>query len=249
MGSHDVPEIIFYWPPYLHIAGVVMPLVLVALLLRTTNRSRSAWGMALPVIMLLVGIWGLEKSNVIHFTYSNDISIFLNVISYDGIQGMLFAMAFLLLLSDKLIGLTRVAALVYAVLILACAGVFVLFDVHAQRLDTYIIPAMLAYCTFASTTLAALTLAGIECRKRYTPLRFLIWFFIIFLIVAAIVQFVVPKLLLWEGIFLLLLLPFLVLLLWVPLYRRRFHAILRLPGMDFESPGAYNGDKTEEHEP
>ena len=40
--------------------------------------------------------------------------------------------------------------------------------------------------------------------------------------------------------------PLLILAIWVPFYRQRFHAIFRLPGMDFESAGAYNDDRTEE---
>ena len=42
--------------------------------------------------------------------------------------------------------------------------------------------------------------------------------------------------------------PLIVLALWVPVYRQRFHAIFRLPGIDFEVDGAYNDDKIEERE-
>jgi hypothetical protein len=120
--------------------------------------------------------------------------------------------------------------------------------------------------------LAALFLSGLACRKRYTPGRFLIRLFAItvlgfggiWILLHAIFRIMplllsdeisfnrirwviqdemVPVLIAFPVLFVILL-PFMALALRTPVYRTRFHAIFRLPGMAFQEEAMYSDPTT-----
>ncbi len=247
MGPSEGEPTLYHWPLYLHAARLFLPLLFIALLFRAPNRTRNAWWVALALLLPLLLSWGIEKSGVTRFILP----------LHDSYTVFVYAMAFLWLLADKLGGLSRIRSLVYAAVILLLSGVIGLFGLSALRLDTTTI----VYYLFAGVALATLTLAGVACRKRYTPKRFLLWHFIIAVPCCGILAILVggllvflPRLIAGDIIserfirfnlrFVVLpmglgglalfaaMAPFVALALWNQTYRSRFHAIFRLPGMD-----------------
>lgn len=271
MGPNESEAVVFHWPFYLHATQLVPFGILLLLLLRNPNRTRIAWWIVPATTLPLLFNWGLEKTEI-----SRNV-----LFVHDGYVIFIFALAFLWLMSDALIHLTRKRAFLNVAGMLILAGLIGLFGVawlswQFYLVDTVIVTA-LVYAMFIILALATLILTGVVCRKRYTIKRFLLWYVLIgipgcgvFAMVIASLIIFVPRLIsggltlhivqfnfsntilpvAFGGTIALFVavLPFLILAIWVPLYRRRFHAIFRLPGMDFEPHGTYNNDKIEEHE-
>ncbi|OQB35605.1 MAG: hypothetical protein BWY09_02239 [Candidatus Hydrogenedentes bacterium ADurb.Bin179] len=185
-----------------------------------------------------------------------------------------FALAFLWLMADNLGNLPRLRTLTLAVGTLVLAGIIGLFGISAFGFDAMLTVKAFIYAVFVVVFLVAMSLAAFVSRKRYTPLRFLLWFFLILVVGTAVTGTALSMLLmLMAGILMgggfsllylapmlvsqmtmsalaglvlfLFVLPFLVLALWCPFYRKRFYAILRLPGMQQEEDSVYN-DSTPE---
>lgn len=253
----------YHWPVYIHAVRLIMPLVLVALLLRRPNRRLSAWWALLPTLALpVVVLWGTKK---------------LMDIGLGGVMGFvgdnmtlfLFAMAFLWLTADRLGNQPRPKAFAGAMGTLVLAGSIGLLGISALGYDAMLILTAFLYVVFVATFLAVMALTAFESRKRYTPLRFLIRFLIILVVgISAVGTALSAVMMLLAGFFMgggidmvdvgqamagqmmgsafiglvlfLLVLPYLALALWCPVYRERFHAILRLPGMQPAEDSVYN---------
>lgn len=244
----------YYWPFYVRGAWVILPLALLALLFRTPNRTRDAWCVLLPASLLaLLSNWHL---NIIDFDHSLG---FLN----DSVILFFFAMAFLWLLAYRLVYLARLKTVAYAVWFLILAGVIALPAISYMDVNLGLVSSALAFGALAAATLLAMILAGRACRKRFTSLRYIIWFFIALVpgiggVLMSLISLamMVPRLVTGRGISLRIvyyrleeyvgiglgggsilfafMVPFLALALWFPTYRARFHAIFRLPGMNYD---------------
>ena len=254
LGPREGDPTIYYWPFYVRGAWLILPLVLVLLLCRRPNRTRDAWCVLLPASLLaLLSNWHFK---IIDFNYRLG---FLN----DSVIVFLFAVAFLWLLSYKLVYLPRLKTVVHAVWFLILAGIIALPAISYMDVNLGLVSSTLAFAALAAATLLAMILAGRACRKRFTSLRYIIWFFIALvpgigglLMSLVALLMLAPRLVSGRGISLrivyyrleeyvglgigggsvlfLFMLPFLALALWFPTYRARFHAIFRLPGMNYD---------------
>lgn len=253
----------YHWPVYIHATRLIIPLALVALLLRKQNRRLSAWWVLLPSLVLpVLALWILEPLVEIDL---GDITGFLT----DGVSLVLFALAFLWLTADKLGNQPRPKAFAGAMGTLALAGSIGLLGISALGYDAMLILTAFLYVVFVAIFLAVMTLTAFESRKRYTPLRFLIGFLIILVVgISAVGTALSTVMMLLAGFFVgggidmvdvgqamagqmmgsafigfilfLFVLPYLALALWCPIYQQRFHAIFRLPGMQPAEDSVYN---------
>lgn len=269
IGSHEGDPEEYYWPFYVRGAWLILPLALVALLFRRRNRTRDAWLVLFPALMLqMLGEWILQEIGLTRF---------LGFVC-DSAVLFLFAMGFLWLLSYKLAYLSRLKAVAYAVCLIVLAGVIALPGISYMDITASLMPSVLAFGALAVATLLAMSLAGRACRKRFTSLRYVIWFFVVLVpgiggVLMALISFweLVPRLLNGSGISLhyiygnledyvkvglfagsilfAFMLPFLALALWSPTYRERFHAIFRLPGMNYEEENDLTGRDDPPSEP
>jgi len=254
LGPREGGSTTYYWPFYIRGAWLILPLVLLALLCRRPNRTLDAWCVLLPASLLaLLNNWHFK---IIDFDHSLG---FLN----DSVLLFLFAVAFLWLLSYRLVYLPRLKTVAYAVwfLILACA--IALPAISYMDVNLGLVSSALAFGALAAAMLLAMILAGRACRNRFTSLRYIIWFFIALVpgiggVLMSLVALLMlaPRLVSGRGISLrivyyrleeyvgigigggsvlfLFMLPFLALALWFPTYRARFYAIFRLPGMNYD---------------
>lgn len=262
-GSREGEPVAYYWPVYIHMVRLIIPLALVVLLFRRPNRARGAWWvLPLPLIPLVTGLWiadAGDATNLFDF-----VGLLIETVTLP-----FFALAFLWLLADKLGNLPRLRTLTLAVGTLVLAGIIGLLGVSAFGFDAILNVKAFIYAVFVAVFLVAMSLAAFVSRKRYTPLRFLLWVFLILVVGTAVTGTALSMLLmLMAGILMgggfsllylapmlvsqmtvsalaglvlfLFVLPFLVLALWCPFYRKRFYAILRLPGMQPEEDGVYN---------
>ena len=266
-GPREGKPVAYHWPVYIHAARLIIPLILLALLLRKPNRRLSAWWALLPTLALPVAALWVAKKMVEEMgeTVIEGVTGFLG----DSITLILFAMAFLWLMADRLGNQPRPKAFAGVMGMLALAGGIGLLGVSALGFDAMLILKAFVYAVFVAVFLAVMALTAFESRKRYTPPRFLIRFFIILVVGISAVGTLLSMLLMtlagfvtgdgldmeylseivagqmmgsaFIGLVLfLLLLPFLILALWCPTYRQRFYAIFRLPGMQMAEDSVYN---------
>lgn len=261
MGSGEGEPAVYHWPIYYHFTWLMLPLLLAVLACRAPNR-RAFTPWLLPLSMLLLpaaGFWLLEKLEILRsFGFLAD-----SVTMY------LFAMAFLWLLADKISHSERMASFGYAVLILLAAGVIGLVGISGLGFGLILIPTGIVYGLMVFVAMVAILSTGVACRKRYTPLRFLVWLFIVcvpymggllvlilFLplsfsqvffgeslsltaIPSHLASAAAPGLILGLVVFGLVF-PFMALAVWAPAFRPRFHALFRLPGMQSAGAKVYN---------
>lgn len=252
MGPREGKAVVYDWPLYFHLARFGLMLILVALLCRAPNRARGAWRVLLPALLMpLVCSWGFTMTGV------SQNAGFLN----DSVVIVFFALAALWLLADKLGDLPRLATLIYAAWLLGLAGIAGLIGVSGLGVNLGLIPTGFSAAILLFAAIIAMAGAGVACRKRYSPLRYMLSFFVVLVPgVGGALTFIVGCLMLLPRLFsgsgissrylyyhfsellmpgliggtalFVLLLPFLALAIWQPLYRARFNAIFRLPGMN-----------------
>lgn len=221
------------------------------MLFRAPNRTRGAWWVLLFALILpLLTNYVLERAGILQMTafLSESVHIFF------------FAIAFLWLTADTLGNLGRMSTMVYAAGVLVLAGLIGLLCVSGLRFENFLVATGLGYIIAAGATVVSLALAGVCCRKRYSPRRFSIWFFVIlvpgiggaatflvFLLALLARMLTFGRISSWYVQYLFreymtigiagglalffLLLPFMILAFKSKAYRPRFHAIFRLPGM------------------
>ncbi len=229
----------------------MLPLILVLVLFREANRKRGAWWVLVPALVLpIVIVWGLERSGVTRYA----------AFVHDSITAFFFAMGFLWLWADKLTGMSRKRTLLNAVGLLFLAGIIGLPGVSALSFGSEFLSSATLYAILAGAAIAAMALAGAACRKRYSLLRYLVWLFIVLVPgVGGVLTFLVgwalllPRVmagrtvsgqylyyhfqetmligLIGSVVLFIALLFFLTLARWNPVYRVRFYAVFRLPGM------------------
>ena len=170
MGPSEGEPVLFVWPLYYHAARLLLPLILLVLLFRVPNRDWSAW-LVLPLALippvLIAG--GLDMAGAGPYV----------PFLYDGADILFFALAFLWLLSDKLVFKSRSTALRKAAILFIAPGIIglsVVFSSDSQ--GDHLIATGLVYAALVVAALIALALAGVACRRRYTPLRFFFWFLV-----------------------------------------------------------------------
>lgn len=262
-GPREGEPVAYYWPVYIHMVRLIIPLALVALLFRRPNRARGAWWvLPLALIPLVTGLWIADAGDAIGLF--DFVGVLIETVTLP-----FFALAFLWLMADKLGNLPRLRTLTLAVGTLVLAGIIGLLGVSAFGFDAILNVKAFIYAVFVVVFLVAMSLAAFVSRKRYTPLRFLLWFFLILVVGTAVTGTALSMLLMLMAGFLmgggfsllylapmlmsqmtmsalaglvlfLFVLPFLVLAFWCPFYRRRFYAILRLPGMQTKEDSVYN---------
>ncbi len=254
LGPREGDPTIYYWPFYIRGAWLILPLVLLALLCRRQNRTRDAWCVLLPASLLAwLSNWHFK---IIDFDHRLG---FLN----DSVILFLFAIAFLWLLSYRVVYLPRLKTVAYAVWFLILAGAIALPAISYMDVNSGLVTSVLVFGALATAMLLAMILAGRACRKRFTSLRYIIWFFIALVpgiggVLMSLISLPMQVLRLVAGpqlwlrylygnieeyvmvgliggsVLFVFMLPFLALALWFPTYHARFHAIFRLPGMDYE---------------
>lgn len=264
IGPHQSEPTHYYWPIYWHMAPLVLLAVLALLLFRAANRRKSAgWVLLLALVLPFLCSRGMDWSGITQF------AMFL----HDTAAIFFFAVAFIWLLADALGGLTRVRTVVRLVLLLILAGLIGLLNYAGPNISPDLLPTALTYAALVFAAFLAMALAGVACRKRYSRLRYSIWFFIMLVpgiggVLASLIGLV---LLAWDAVvtgslpssrylyyhfeevfkigliggvaLFVFMLPFLALAFWNPMFRSRFHAIFRLPGMDCEPVGCCNNAK------
>lgn len=215
------------------------------LMVRRANRKLSAWLVLLPALILPLALSCLLGQGDINAIFG-----FLG----DSLTLLLFSMAFLWLYADRLENLPRPGAFLGGVMILVVAGIIGIVSVFSLNF-TAIISGLFLYSILATIIISILALAGVACKKRYTPQLYLAWSFIISVVgiggllslfyfffvmmqsmgIGNLLFGVVIALILGfigSTVLFLLLLPFLILALWAPAFQPRFYAIFRLPGME-----------------
>lgn len=257
---------VYYWPAYLYALRLVPFLLLLLLLVRKPNRTLSTYWMLPAVVLPLVFNWGLEKSGVtryIPFVHDSYLVLVVALVC-------LWLLADLLINRGRVMKV--ILTLVILVLAASITQLSLTFFKSEDWVTYWTSRIAIVSGLFIAAALATILLTVFACRKQYTPGRFRLWLEIITmpiggsiaaLIAAAIIygepllvgrglrmDYVQHKLLdtvlpaaLGSGALFLAVAPFVALALWVPVYRRRFHAIFRLPGMDLESHDGYN-DRT-----
>lgn len=252
IGPHQSEPTHYYWPIYWHMAPLVLLAVLALLLFRAANRRKSAgWVLLLALVMPFLCSQGMDWSGVTRF------AMFL----HDSVAIFFFAVAFIWLLADASGGLTRVRTVIRLVLLLILAGLIGVFN-YAGNISPDLLPTALTYAALVFAAFLAMALAGVACRKRYSRLRYSIWFFVMLVPgIGGVLAFLIGLVVLaWDTVvtgslpssrylyyhfeevfnigligglaLFVFMLPFLALAFWNPMYRSRFHAIFRLPGMD-----------------
>ena len=261
MGPSEGEPVLFAWPLHFHAVRLLLPLILLVLLFRVPNRAWSAW-LLLPLALIppMMIAWGLDRAGVGRYL----------PFLYEAADVFFFGLAFLWLLSDKLAFKSRPTALGKAAVLFsasAIAGLSVVFSSDSRLL--HVVPTGLVYAALAVAALIALALAGVACRRRYTPLRFFFWFLLalvpgvggVLALFAGLVMLLVDLAggygisgryayyhfqeyllvgLIASSVLFLFMAPFLALAFWSPAFRPRFYAVFRLPGMQLTEGKAYN---------
>lgn len=255
MGPTQGEPTYYYWPVYMFALRLLPLLLLLLLLARKPNRSRGVWWILPAIILPLLFSYLLQRAEVTQYI----------PYVHDSYATLIIAMTLIWLMADKLTELTRKRALLNTVILFVLAGIIGLYSFSSLSLND----TSKGYAAFALAAFVTLLLPGIVCRKRYTRKRFLLWYLIIALpigavvaaIIAALVTFLPPMFsgriismglvqfhlsntvlpaALGAGALALAVGPYILLALWAPVYRKRFHAIFRLPGMDFTQEDVHN---------
>ena len=254
---------VYYWPAYLHTVRLVPLLLLLFLLVRKPNRSLSTYWMLPAVAVPLVFNWGLEKSGVtryIPFVHDSYIVLVVSLVC-------LWLLSDLLINRGRIMkGILTVVMLALAGPITQLS---LTFFKSGDWVTYWTSRIAIVSGLFIAAALATILLTVFVCRKQYSPSRFRLWLEIITMpiggsiaaLLAAIIIYGGPLIIgrglsmgfmlhkltdtilpaaLGSGALFLAVAPFVALALWVPVYRQRFHAIFRLPGMDLESHDEYN---------
>ena len=258
--------VVYYWPAYIHAVRLVPLLALLLLLVRKSNRVLSTYWMLPAVAVPLAFNWGLEKSGATRYIYWVHDSYLVLVITLV----WLWLLSDLLINRGRIMKcILTIVILALAGSITQLSLTFFKSGVWMTYWTTQI--AIVAALLIASA-LATILLTIFACRKQYSLRRFRQWLEIIIMpiggsiaaLIAAIIiygepliagrsltmDFVLHKLTdtvlpaaLGSGALFIAVAPFVALALWAPAYRKRFHAIFRLPGMDFGADERYN-DRT-----
>ena len=248
----------YHWPFYLHLSPLILLLALFVLLNLKPNRHPGAWWVLLPTLApVIVAVWA---ATLIQFTFLSDfVTLF-----YFGLAS-LWLMSFKMTdLSrndafSSAIGITAFAGLMgivglsyfsfNPVMILAgmAYGVLMLLVLSAFYLAGYLCRTSYTPRRFILRILAVITVVG----GGLIALLFSISMLPMILIGGAdfmsfpgmFLADIAAGLLIAIGsgvILFLMILPFMALAFWVPVYRRRFYAIYRLPGMAFQEEAEYD---------
>ena len=266
LGPERSEPTVYYWPIYWHLGPVALVLVLALLLFRSANRRKSAgWVLLLALVLPYLCSRGLDWSGVTRYAPH----------LHDSVAIFFFTVAVVWLLGDMLGGLRRFRTVMNAVLLMILTGLIGLLILSGPNMSPDLGDVVLTCAALVFATFLAMTLAGVACRKRYTPLRYGFWFFVMLVPgIGGVLAFLIGLVVLavdvlsgggfpstrylnyhFQEVFrtgllgglalFVFMLPFLALAYWHPMYRSRFHAIFRLPGMDVgdNAVGSNGGDK------
>ena len=242
LGAKEGTPAAYTWVPSSLLPYILPWVAVLLLLLLKQNRCAQAWWVWLPLLAVTALLLGLRP--VLSFLPSNPLEILTDVIT-----ALAFGFAAVWLISPYLGHKPRILAFLgmlaawggFSIAVYALRG-----DWGENSIETVGFLVFLAFCVFLLAL--ALTLASLMCRRRYSPLRFLLWLFgwLIagWLVVAApFLLFALasgaatdePILMLLSGILSLALgtfliaLPFLLLAVTNAFYRERFGELLQLP--------------------
>lgn len=264
MEPPESETVVYHWPLYRHLSRLIPILTVLLLLVFAPNRRPGAWPVLLPALILLP-ILPLPA----HWTGLTMYGLYFIV---DAASILVFGLTVLWLSAYMLADLPRRATVLYAFGFLVFSGILGLTGISTFAITEELLMAGLVYAIAIVVALAALFLSGFSCRKRYSPGRFLIRLFAVtvlgfggvWIVLHAIFRIMplllsdeisfnrirwavqdemIPVLIAFPVLFVILL-PFMALAFRAPVYRSRFHAIYRLPGMAFQEKPVYPNNIT-----
>lgn len=264
MEAPEAETIVYHWPLYRHLSRLIPILAVLLLLGFAPNRRPGAWPVLLPALIFLPLIPWLD--------YGTGLMTFGLYFLADAAAILVFGLTVLWLSAYMLSDLPRKATVLYAFGFLAFSGILGLTGISTFAITEELLMAGLVYAIAIVVVLSALFLSGLACRKRYTPGRILLRLFAItvlgfgglWIVLHAIFRIVplllsdeisfssirwaiqdemIPVLIAFPVLFTILL-PFIALAFRAPVYRTRFHAIFRLPGMAFQKKPVYSNNIT-----
>ena len=256
LGPHKSEPVLVEWQWYYHLPSFAGWALIVALLvLVKENRNRQAWLILTPFLLLSEILWPWTERILALVLGNAD--------QYEAeFQWLVVAWTAVWLISPWLARRRPALAFVLALVFAMIVGVVAEFGLY-QHLAIGM--SLMNYLAWAFALLLAFTLSGLCCQKSYRPRRFLAWL-ALWLIVgvtlgmacevgwilshsrsdvsAERVLHVLPGVavvsLCTAGTLYLLNVPFMVLAFRCPLYRDRFHKLLRLP--EYVSPVTMTSD-------
>ncbi len=251
VGSSERGILDYDWPWYNHLSSLALwAIVILLLVLIRENRSRPAWLIWLPVL-IIYGIWGMARQ-ILPFpsSTSETFSLLITLI--------ILSLASVWLLGDWLGRYKGIGSFFMAIFLMAGIGILGIsanFSFHWDRDATSI---SVIFGVGALNILLALTLASRCCRKKFTAIRFMLFLLLwlpictiasiliymgIFMIFKEAFRSTFPGIL-WQtfiigtifGLVLYLIpLPFMILAFRSGFYRRRLEGCLNLPAPAAES--------------
>jgi hypothetical protein len=242
LGPEEGVATLCTWTPPSRLPSLLPWLAVLLLFLLKQNRCAQAWWVWLPLVGITTLTFGLQP--VFSFIPSNAVQAMADLMT-----ALAFGLTALWLVSPHLTPKPRILAFLG---ILATCGIFAAVvytlkgDWVENSVETGSFLVILAFCVLQLAL--AIILTSLMCRRRYTPMRFLIWLLAWltaawfaaaapFFILAApgggagetLVAFVTGVLSLALGSFLIVL-PFLILAFASAFYRQRVLDLLQLPG-------------------
>jgi len=172
-AKEGAPATYFYTPASLGPQVLPWAAILLLLLLKP-NRTGRAWWIWLPLLCIPAIEHGLMPQ--MNFLPSEPTNMFCQIF-----DSLAFGIAAVWLLSPYL--QDRVRFLAFLKMLVATAGFSaVAFLVQQDWLEEHLVFGGLIFiCVGALVLMGALSLAGLICRRRYLPLRLLLWLFVLIL--------------------------------------------------------------------
>ena len=243
LGTHDSAPVFVDWPLVYNVPRALLYVVPLVLLFRRPSRNLQAWLILAPPLFLYL-LWGIVKQIESLLLWSS--------VPLDNLGATLVLILVLLwLLADKLTFHSRAPAFLATLLLIVAASVAVPLCQDGWQDRLLREQALLFGGTYAVSALALLLgvfVAGRCCRKTYSDRRFMLWLPLWAILIGTLL------ISLWFGLWIqiayqhlaydmarwlpipaailsstayVVLLPFMVLALRVPLYRSRLQVFVR----------------------
>ena len=257
LGPHESEPVTYNWNVVWNLVQIVPWFVLILLLQREPNRTRQAWMILVPVVL----VYGLSLLV--------ERALFAMGVDATPVSSVPMGLGALWLLSYKLQPLSARKAFVVAAAILAAMGFLSAVCYSGLSPDTLTVTSVLVYAVGACAMLLAMTIARLFCRRSYSTTRFMLWLLLCLVLMCTCLM--VPQAIIMVGVMgsfmsgyawvmvlpaivggvmaglvtYVIVVPFMILAFRNSLYRARFHSIFRL-GVTAVEPASEAGEPDRE---